>query len=92
MDDIKYDLLDEKIEKIDKKIDIILEHSKNVDITLVKQQAELNYHILRTNLLEQEVKPLKEHMINSKATTKVVGALLAGISIILGILKYFKTI
>jgi len=92
MDDLKYDVLNEKMDKIDEKIDKILDHSANVDVTLVKQQAQLDYHILRTNILEAEVKPIKDHVHIVDATIKVAGIIIGSGSIILGILKYIKII
>lgn len=92
MDDLKYDILNEKIDKIDEKIDKILDHSTNTDVTLAGQHVQLEIHVKRTNILEEEVKSIKEHTNMVNAVVKVAGVAIGGSSIIFGVLKYFKMI
>lgn len=61
MDDIKFDRLESKIDSINEKI-----HS--IDTTLAAQHESLRDHIRRTEILEEEIKPIKKH------TERVSGA------------------
>jgi hypothetical protein len=92
MDDLKYDVLDGKIDKIDAKIDKILEHSASTDATLAGQAEQIRYHIKRTDLVELEVKSIKDHINVVNAVTKVAGVAIGSSGIIFGVLKYLKLV
>lgn len=49
------DRLYNTLEKMDQRLD-------NVDITLAKQSVVLEQHVKRTNLLEDEIRPIKKHV------------------------------
>ena len=59
------------------------EHSKEVGERLSAIESDLKYHIKRTDLLESEVKPIKDHVNGIQYTGKVV-AWIAGIVITCG--------
>lgn len=58
----------EILEKIDNKIN-------NVDITLAKQAKDIEYHIKRTDLLEEKVRLVKEHVVFVKNLITVIMSL-----------------
>lgn len=70
-----------RLERIEDKLDAISERLASIDRTLDKQHGQLEYHIKRTNLLEDEIKPIREHVIFIRGLIKFLGvlALLAGI-------------
>lgn len=72
---------DDKLTRIEDKIDLLAERLNSVDKTLVKQHEQLAYHIRRTDLLEAEVKPISEHVSFIRVTVRIVGilALVAGV-------------
>ena len=76
MEDIKAVLakLDKKIDKLDSRLD-------HVDITLIKQEAQLAEHIRRTNILEQKLEPVEKHVTMVNGVLKFIGllAVIAGI-------------
>ena len=54
----------------------------SIDVTLVKNTISLDEHIKRTNLLEEELKPVKAHVNLMNAMAKIVAA---GGTILLGL-------
>lgn len=53
------------LEKIDARLD-------NIDITMLKNTISLEEHIKRTNLLEEEFKPIKKDHALLKASVKIL--------------------
>lgn len=51
-----------KIERLEGKIDKVLEHIGSLDSTAAAQAIQLKEHIRRTALLEEELKPIKKHV------------------------------
>lgn len=49
-------------EKIEKKLDHISEEIGTIKVTLASQHEVLAEHVRRTNLLEEELKPIKRHV------------------------------
>lgn len=54
----------DKLDKLDARID-------NIDITLVKQEAQLAEHIRRTNILEQKLEPVEKHVDGMNVVLKI---------------------
>lgn len=86
----------EQLDKIEAKVDIIEEKISSIDITLAKQAKDLEHHIYRTELAEQnldlirqEMVPVKKHVALMDASLKVIGALSSAAMFILGIVKLF---
>lgn len=86
----------EQLDKIEAKVDIIEEKISNIDVTLAKQAKDLEHHIYRTELAEQnldlirqEMVPVKKHVALMDASLKVIGALSSAAMFILGIVKLF---
>lgn len=76
MSDKRFDRLDEKLDRLDMRLD-------NIDVTLTKQAAQLEYHIKRTDLLEEKVKPVVDYATAAWVAIKVAGAA----AVIVGLLK-----
>ena len=76
---------DSQLSRIEKKIDAIGERLNNIDVTLVKQNLEIEHHIKRTDLLEEQVKPVVEHVTFVKVSLRWLGAA----ALVAGILKAF---
>lgn len=80
------DIILETLKKIDSKQDEMSERINLIEITLAKNTSDVEYHIKRTNLLEDHIKtiegdmkPINEHVTFVKNLMKIiasVGALL----------------
>ena len=68
------DRIEEKLDKIDGRID-------NIDKHLAVYNAQLKFNIKRTDMLEQEIKPLKAGLIKAQVAMMFVGVLATAISI-----------
>ncbi len=71
---------DRRLEKIEKNLDETVDHLMSIDKTLSDQSNILAHHVRRTDLLEKQVEPMKEMMIEMKTVVKVfkfVGVLAA---------------
>lgn len=86
----------EQLDKIEAKVDIIEEKISSIDITVAKQAKDLEHHIYRTELAEQnldlirqEMVPVKKHVALMDASLKVIGALSSAAMFILGVIKLF---
>ncbi len=66
MSDVKQVI--DKLEVMDKRLD-------NIDITLTKQAKDLEYHILRTNILQDKIQPIEKHVIFINNATKIIIAI-----------------
>lgn len=73
--------LDERLEKVNDKLDSIKDHISSIDITLARQADSLAYHIKRTDLLEAKLEPMTKKQDMMHGVIKFVGflAILAGI-------------
>ena len=60
--------IDRKLEKIDQRIDSIDKH-------LAVYNSELKFHIKRTDMLEQELKPIKSSLIKAQGALCFIGIL-----------------
>jgi hypothetical protein len=87
--------LDDRIIRIEDKIDKVMEHTSSIDITLAKQHVILEEHVKRTNLLEEKLEPIQKHVNMVHGALKLIGliatiaAIGESIAIIIG---YFKGI
>lgn len=86
----------EQLDKIEAKVDLIEEKISSIDITLAKQAKDLEHHIYRTELAEQnlelirqEMVPVKKHVALMDAGLKVIGALSSVAMFLLGVAKMF---
>lgn len=70
-----------KLNKIEEKVDVIVEKLHNIDKTLERNTASLEMHIKRTDLLEAKLKPVEDHVAALNGGLKALGV----ISLIVGI-------
>lgn len=89
-----FNKIEEKIDKLDSKIDdkfdVVEVRLDKIDGTLVKQSGDLEHHIYRTHLAEEnialiraEIKPIKTHVIMVHGVLKFMGVL----ATVLGLLR-----
>ena len=86
----------EQLDKIEAKVDLIEEKISSIDVTLAKQAKDLEHHIYRTELAEQnlelirqEMVPVKKHVALMDAGLKIIGALSSVAMFLLGVAKMF---
>lgn len=87
------DKIDTRLIRIEDKIDKVMEHVSSLDITSAKQQISLDYHIKRTDILENDIKPIKKHVERIHGALKFIGlvALLGGVvETVIQLLTYIK--
>lgn len=84
----------DQLEKIEEKLDKVDEKLSSIDVTLAKQAKDLEHHIYRTTLAEenldlirQEMVPVKKHVAIMDATLKVIGAIASIATFIMGALR-----
>lgn len=88
--------MQEQLDKIEEKVDRIESKISSIDVTLAKQAKDLEHHIYRTDLAEQnielirqEMQPVKKHVALMDASLKVIGAISSAAMFILGVAKMF---
>ena len=86
----------EQLTKIEEKLDKVDEKLSSIDVTLAKQAKDLEHHIYRTELAEQnldlirqEMVPVKKHIALMDASLKVIGVLSSAAMFIFGVIKMF---
>jgi predicted nucleic acid-binding Zn-ribbon protein len=86
--------MQEQLDKIEEKLDRVEEKISSIDVTLAKQAKDLEHHIYRTELAEenlslirQEMVPVKKHVALMDASLKVIGAIASIITFIVGAIK-----
>lgn len=65
------------IRRLEDKVDKIQASVHNIDVTLAKQHSSLAEHMRRTQLLEQELKPVKKYISMSQGIIAFLGFVLA---------------
>lgn len=79
--------MDEKFKSIEDKLDKIDSRLDKVDVHLAVYNSQLKDHIRRTELLEQEIKPIKSHVALMNSVAKI----LIFLSILVGIIKNMRS-
>jgi hypothetical protein len=79
-----------KLEVIENKIDKIDSRLNSIDTTLVSQHEVLKEHIRRTELLEEDVAPIKKEMSMFHGALALVGLLCTVATIIWAIVEVIK--
>lgn len=76
---------DERLERIENKIDKLADRISSIDSTLAAQHEQLKVHIKRTDILEQQVVPLvKSQVITKSDIAKLIGIIAAIAAIVEG--------
>jgi len=73
------------MDQTNKKLDRIEERLSNIEQHLAVYNEQLAYHIKRTELLEKQVHPIKQHVDELRGAGKLI-ALLALVASILGVI------
>jgi hypothetical protein len=88
----KLDTVLEMLERIETKADTLDQRLDKINVTLAEQAKDLEYHIYRTELLEEHVKKVEqesnkntEHRIAVTKSATVIISLLTALSLIIGI-------
>ncbi len=91
-------ILDE-VKSIRVKVDKSDERLDSIDITLVRQNATLEEHVRRTELLEDktnqlsdDLKPVEKHVAMVTGALKLLGIVGTIVAIIVGIVEFIKTV
>ncbi len=84
----------EQLTKIEDKLDRVDEKLSSIDVTLARQAKDLEHHIYRTSLAEEniellrtELQPVKKHVALIDAGLKIMGVLASVFTVILGAIK-----
>jgi len=80
----------ERLEKLDVKLDKVIEHIANIDTTLAKQSVILDEHVKRSTQLEDRMEPVEKHVVMINGVLKFLGLLAAIAAIIEGFAVLFK--
>jgi len=83
--------MDDRLERIENKLDKVVDNISEINATTAKQQVSLDYHIKRTDLLEKKLEPVEEHVALMSSVFKIVAGLtlVAGlVQVILQIIQY----
>lgn len=75
------------LDRLEEKIDKVVEKTSSIDVTLAKQSVILDEHVRRTNLLEKKLEPIEKHVILMKGLMKIVGFVGLG-----ALLKFLHTL
>ena len=70
-----------EVEKINQKLDKIDQRIDNIDKHLAVYNSELKFHIKRTDMLEQELKPIKSSLVKAQGALCFIGILATVISV-----------
>lgn len=72
---------DKRLDRIEIKVDKVLEHQSEINVTLAAQHVSLKEHIRRTNILETELKPIKQHVQMIHGAFKLLGIIVASVGV-----------
>lgn len=85
----KFDMLNDSVKELKDKLENVDQTLQSIDRTLVRNTESLEYHVKRTNLLEQQVTDLKEeldpiatHVDRVNFLVKLIGALGGSVAVI----------
>lgn len=87
--------MDNKLNRIESKLDKVVEHISSIDTTLAGQHVQLREHIRRTELLEADMAPVKKHIYMVHGIVKffvLITAGGAGFEGIIAVIKYLRSL
>lgn len=82
----------EKLDKIEKKLDVVIDRIGSIDVTLAKQHVSLTEHMRRTELLESDIAPIKKHVAMVHGALKLIGLVAVVIGAIEGIVAIIAAV
>ena len=78
------------LDRIESKLDKVAERVTGIDVTLSAQHVSLSDHIRRTEILESELKPVKQHVAYVHGALKALGLAALTLSMATGAIKVFE--
>lgn len=84
---------DDRLERIETKLDKVVEHISSIDITTARLTISVEEHVRRTNILEEDIAPLKARDNMRAGAVKLIGLVLglcAAIEGIVMLLEYLR--
>ncbi len=84
---------DSRFDRLEGKLDIVVDKISSIEVTLVSQHAVLQEHIARTKALEAIVEPLHTDALMAKGAYKLLGWMGASVGFISAcyeILSYYR--
>ncbi len=78
------------MDRIDQKLDKIVETLGEQAVTLGRLTVSVEEHVRRTNLLEEDIKPIKSHVAMVQGALKLVGFLSVLAAIAEGVAAWIK--
>ena len=69
------------LEKVEDKLDKIDQRIDQIDKHLAVYNSELKFHIKRTDMLEQELKPIKSSLVKAQGALCFIGILATVVSV-----------
>lgn len=80
----------QQLSRIESKIDRLDERLDNVDVRLAKYNAELEFHIARTNQIEDDLLPVAQHVQQVNAGIKLLAAIAAIVGFAITVANFLK--
>lgn len=88
--------MEKRFDKLEEKLDKVLEEVGSINVTLARNTSDLEYHIKRTDLaekhiqsLEAQVIPLKKKEAMIEGVFKLIGAIATALGLTIGAAKLF---
>jgi phosphoenolpyruvate carboxylase len=85
------------LEKLDEKLDLVETRLSSIDVTLAKQELNLQEHMRRSllneeaiDLIKEELKPVQKHVTQVHTILQVVGFVAVLVSIVASVVKVLE--
>ena len=78
-----------EIENINQKLDKIDQRIDSIDKHLAVYNAELKFHVKRTDMLEEEIKPIKSSLIKAQGALCFIGIIATVVSVAVAFMGVF---
>jgi hypothetical protein len=76
--------------RLEDKLDKVVDSISEIQVTLASQAGDLKYHIHRTDLLEEQMKPVQSHVNELKGIVKMLKVLALLATILEGVHYFVK--
>jgi hypothetical protein len=82
--------MDNKFDRLENKIDLVIEKIHSIDKTLERNTVSLEEHMRRTNALELKLEPVERHVSGVSVVLKAFGWCVGIIATLIAISKAVK--
>lgn len=79
------------LERIDSKLDKVDSRLDKVDVQLAEYNLQLEYHIARTDQIEDDLLPIVRHVEQIRGMSKLIAAFMALVGVIATVWALFKS-